>query len=435
MGFEIDTGKRLKQLLIADPKMPMAVCTKGYFAMLMGNAKFTDKAMTTSKQLNEIVKNVSVSPREHQHAVALSFWACRNLEKATNIWENILLQYPLDGLAARLAHFAHFYSGNGRQMRESAARLVPYWPKTHSDFGFVLGMHAFGLEEADSYREAEKYGRWAVEINPKDIWSAHAVAHVMEMMGRKREGINWIKKLEPNWKTVNNFRYHLCWHQCLYHLELGEFAEVLKVYDEKIVADLSSDFYLDVCNASSLLWRLEILGVEIGERWHSLQDISAQHIGDMELIFVSLHYLMVLSAGGRTDLVNEMITNIRRWSTLDTSQSKIIADVGLSMAKGLHYARKNELYLAIEKIEQVRGKIESIGGSKAQRDVFDMILLDAVQKSNMNQKASDLFAERVRKKPHSFWSWSSYSCALSKLGKAEAAEDALRRSQAIIEDY
>ena len=50
-------------------------------------------------------------------------------------------------------------------------------------YGYLLGMGAFGLEEVGEYAEAEKMGRRAVEIEPRDGWAVHAVAHVMQMQG------------------------------------------------------------------------------------------------------------------------------------------------------------------------------------------------------------------------------------------------------------
>src|SRR5690606_16865216 len=116
-----------------------------------------------------------------------------------------------DGLALRLAHFTHFYSGDPRRMRDSVARILPLWSSDHRDYGFLLGMYAFGLEENGEYAKAEDFGRRAVERNPADAWSVHAVAHVLEMTGRSAEGIEWVNGLEKSWSTVNNFRFHLYW--------------------------------------------------------------------------------------------------------------------------------------------------------------------------------------------------------------------------------
>ena len=431
LGFRPDTGLILKDLLTADPDMPMANCAKGYFAKLIGSANHSERAVGISQRLNEQIESLSVTDREKHHARALQAWCEGDLDLATDEWEEILLDHPQDGLALRLAHFTHFYSGDGRRMRDSLARTLPMWSKDHPDYGFVLGMYAFGLEESGEYAEAENYGRRAVELNPADAWSVHSVAHVMEMTERHKEGIDWVDGLEDSWSSVNNFRFHLYWHKCLYHLERGEFDEVLRIYDEQVVSDIESDFYLDICNASSLLWRLEMFGVDIGDRWGRLAEVAKKHVGDNELIFVSLHYLMALIAAGDKAASDEMIDNIRTWSTLDSTQAKICADVGLSLAEGLRHARNGEHGDAISKISGLRYDMDCIGGSKAQRDVFHMILLDSTLAADNALKARALFAERVGQKSHSSWSWHGYGQALQAIGDEVAARKAMTEAEAL----
>src|SRR5205814_9648459 len=132
-------------------------------------------------------------------------------------------------------------------------------------YGYLLGLHAFGLEETGDYRAAEREGRKAVEINPRDAWGVHAVAHVMDSEDRYREGIEWLSSLESHWNAANNFRYHLWWHRALMHLAQGELDEALALYDERMW-DPESDEYLDLCNDAALLARLEIAGAVVGER-------------------------------------------------------------------------------------------------------------------------------------------------------------------------
>src|SRR3546814_15804803 len=112
----------------------------------------------------------------------------------------------------------------------------------------------------------------------------------------------------------NNFRFHLYWHRGLYHLERHEFDEVLKLYDDHVASDIATDMYLDVCNAASMLWRLEMYGVDIGNRWKDLTEVSLRHVDDHDLVFVSLHYLIALRSEERL-LGNECVNTCRsRWS-------------------------------------------------------------------------------------------------------------------------
>jgi len=421
MGFRPETGDLLKELLTTDPDMPMAVCTKGYIAKLIGCASHSKRAAGISGQLDKLLESVTVTDREKGHAAALSAWCNGNMDLATDIWEKILLEYPLDGMALRLAHFMHFYSGDGRKIRDSMARILPRWPESHPEYGFLLGMYGFGLEEAGEFSEAEKYARRAVEINPSDSWSVHAVAHVMEMTERHEEGIEWITGLKDRWSTVNNFRFHLYWHQCLFHLERGELGEALKIYDEQVVSDIESGFYLDICNASSLLWRLEMFNADIGDRWLRLADVSKDHLQDRDLIFVSLHYLMPLIATGDKNGTKAMMENLLGWSRQDDSQGRVTAAVGLTLAQGLQQARNGNYGEAFEKLVSAKYSMDPVGGSMAQRDLFSMISIDMASKSGNNLEARGLLTERVASRPDSSWARRGYAHVLSRLGSLEVA--------------
>ena len=432
MGFRRETGAILKEITEADPDMPMARCAKGYLAKLFGSSNHSARANKISADLNDHIKATNANEREQQHTAALASWCAGDLDKSTRIWEEILLGHPQDGLALRLAHFTHFYSGDGRKMRDSMARILPLWSEDHRNYGFLQGMYAFGLEESGQYEKAERHGREAVERNPQDAWSVHSIAHVLEMTERHEEGIEWVAGLENDWSTVNNFRFHLYWHKSLYHLERGEFDEVMRIYDEQIASDIESDFYLDICNCSSLLWRLEMFGIDVGDRWKALVGVAKRHLEDKDLIFVSLHYLMALIAGGDKAASEQMIEGMQRWSTLDETQARICGEVGLAIAAGLQHAREGRFADAVTAIEPVRYKLNLVGGSAAQRDVFVMIMLDAAKASSDALVARALFAERLGEKVHSSWTWKNYSAILDTIGQTDEAKIAEAKAREIL---
>src|SRR3546814_615754 len=169
--------------------------------------------------------------------------------------------------------------GGSAAMRDSVHRRRPAWDDAMPSYGFLKGCQAFGLEETADYARAEAAGREAVERNPSDVWATHAVAHVMEMQGRHREGVAWLAGLSDNWRDCNNFAYHTWWHRCLFHLELGEADAALALYDGEVRADQSED-YLDMSNAISLLWRFEQEGVDVGTRWEELAAKAVAKIDD-----------------------------------------------------------------------------------------------------------------------------------------------------------
>src|SRR3546814_6792939 len=119
-------------------------------------------------------------------------------------------------------------------LRDRVAQVLPHWDRSTPGFGYVLGMHAFGLEETNHYGRAEESGRRAVAINPRDPWAVHAVTHVMEMQGRLDEGIDRLSSRAHDWAPGNAFAFHNWWHLGLSHLDRGEIDRVSGPYGERL---------------------------------------------------------------------------------------------------------------------------------------------------------------------------------------------------------
>jgi tetratricopeptide (TPR) repeat protein len=431
LGFGRDIGDRLKAILTDDPEMPLAHVAKGYLFKLFGSAAMSVRAAKALADADARFAAVATTDRERLHLEALRAWCADDLDRTTELWERILIDHPKDAFALRLAHFNHFYAGEGRKMRDSVARVLPDWSDADPDIGFVHGMYGFALEEAGDYAAGERYGRMAVERNPKDAWSVHAVAHVMEMQGRHAEGIEWVRGLEPAWSTTNNFRFHLYWHRGLYHLERHEFDEVLKLYDDHVASDIASDMYLDVCNAASMLWRLEMYGVDVGGRWRDLTEVSLRHVDDHELIFVSLHYLMALLKGGEAEAASRMAAQLESFANSAATQGRVSARVGVGTAAAMTALARGDAGAAVDALLPIRYDIWCMGGSHAQRDLFEEMLVSAAVKARPHL-ARALLAERTASKPASAWSWRQYAAALRSEGRDEAAASADKRAEALL---
>uniref|UniRef100_UPI0019547FED hypothetical protein n=1 Tax=Enterobacter hormaechei TaxID=158836 RepID=UPI0019547FED len=85
---------------------------------------------------------------------------------------------PRDLLAFKLSHALRFMGGDRAGMLAASTRFERRWSAATPGFGFVLGCHAFAIEETGDYATAERLGRRAVEIEPDDAWGIHAVSHV-----------------------------------------------------------------------------------------------------------------------------------------------------------------------------------------------------------------------------------------------------------------
>lgn len=358
LGARSEVPTLLTELLAAEPEMPMAICLQGYLLKLAAHPK-------TALPLTDFIERARsarphANPREAMHIDALMAWAAGQDDQVISLLEDVLSSFPDDITALRVAHYLHFYTGIGQNMLDSTSRVLPAWSESDAHYPYLLGMHAFALEESGEYELAEYYGRRAAELNPADLWAVHAVAHVLYSRGEHKAGIDWLMAHETHWQGANNFRFHLHWHAALHHLQLNENQAALNIYDQTLAKSVGDDFYLDLCNNSALLYRLEYRNVDVGDRWQALVEIAETHATDQELVFAGLHYLLCLARTGSSRL-EQAVNNFSDWGDKGTYQAEISAKIAVPLAQQLVQGTPANGWQA---------QLYRVGGSHAQRELF-----------------------------------------------------------------
>ena len=433
LGARSDTRPRLDAVIHADPDFAFAHCVDGYLCMLSSKREGTEQARAALVRARAAAVVRAPSPREARHIEALDAWSRGDMRGAVTTWSAIVADDPRDLTAIKVSQFVLSYLGESEGMRDVVARVLPSWDQGLPGYGYLLGCYAYGLEEAGDYAAAEKQGRRAVELNPCDIWAAHAVAHVAEMQGRRQEGLAWIAGGAEHWRACNNFAFHLRWHEALFRLDLEEYDRVLDVYDREVRGQ-RSDEYLDIANAVSLLWRLEQAEVDVGNRWRELADRARLHIDDHSLVFVDLHYLMALAAVGDAARVEQFLRPCAGFASNNAStEATVMADVGLPLARAIVAHRRGAFGDVVDELLPVRHRFRRIGASHAQRDIFDQLLIDAAWRDWNLHFAGELLAERTTRRPGNLWGWKHYAAVLRALGSSQAMKahrmlDLLRES-------
>src|SRR5262249_30101084 len=201
-----------------------------------------------------MTKGLPATAQEMGHLAAIGHLVEGRWRAASQVLEDIAIECPRDLLALQVGHQTDFFRGDARMLRDRIARALPAWSPDLPGYHAVLGMHAFGLEETGHYPAAERAGRRAVDLEPRDSWAQHAVAHVMEMQCRHRDGIAWMMGNAHDWSPESFFAVHNWWHVALYHLDLGEADEALALYDGPIYG-ARSRASMDMVDAPALLRR------------------------------------------------------------------------------------------------------------------------------------------------------------------------------------
>jgi hypothetical protein len=399
LDYSAATADRMEAALAADPGFGLAHCLKGCLVMLTYKQANVAIAAASAAEARRCMA-VGATPRERRHLAALDAWIAGDVEAAITVWETILAEHPLDVVAFRLAHFLYFWLGRPDGMLASVLRVAPHWSAAVPGHGAVLASLCFAHEECGHYTEAEAAGRMAIEADARNLWAAHGVAHVMEMQGRRREGLAWIAALRSGWQSGNNLRHHLWWHAAMFHLELGDTDTILCLYDSEF-RDLASplttampDLYIDVQNAASMLFRLGLHGVDVGRRWHELASHAEARIGDCLSAFTLPHWMMALAATGRDAAASRMLQAMRDFAQSAGTTPALVGRYALPVSEAVLAHARGQPARAVALMRPVIGGLYRLGGSHAQQDVLEQLFLHAAMQAQADDDIR-LMLERV----------------------------------------
>ena len=357
--------------------------------------------LTKAKTLVETVRPLTLNEREQTHLAALSHLVQGSRPAAVAVLDRHLMRYPFDLVAHQGAALTDGFLGRFPWVRDRSARALPFWSKDQPGYGTLLAFHGFGLEEAGDYARAEDESRAAAELEPLSFWPHHTVAHVMEMTGRPEDGLGWMAAREALWSTPGHLnQVHIWWHKALFLLELGQYDAALALYDGPMRAT-QRPVALSLTNAAALLWRLDALGCDIGDRWAEQADLWQDHADGKCLVFADIHAAMAELRSGREPLVERRLGAMRQTAASGLEAAALYRTVGIPVVEGLAAFHRGAWAEAIELLLPIRFDLWQIGGSHAQRDVVDWTLTEAAVRAGQRDVALSLAHERLATRPRS----------------------------------
>ncbi|MFO1061394.1 MAG: tetratricopeptide repeat protein [Dongiaceae bacterium] len=428
LGYFNDPLAVIEGAIAADPGFVMGHCFRAGL-MALATDKGAEPALAESVAAAEGLWS-SANERERGHIRAARAWLDGNFDRSIALYGDILVDQPRDVLALQIAHVGDFFLGQSSLLRDRVARVLPDWNESVPGMSYVLGMHAFGLEEMGDYRRAEERGRRALAIEPRDPWAVHAVAHVMEMEGRLGDGIAWLEGRRQDWAPDNGFAFHNWWHLALYHLDRGDHETVLRLYDSAIRPG-RSQLPLEMLDATALLWRLELRGGDAGNRWAELADAWEAKAEDAYYVFNDMHAMMAFVAEGRVDAAARLLAAQERRAEAGGANAMMVRDVGLPVCRAINAFGRGDYRTAVELLLPVRPIAHRFGGSHAQRDVLSLTLLEAAIRGGQGRLARALAAERTDLKPTSPFNWRLAARANAAAGDAMGAAAAEARAASL----
>jgi tetratricopeptide (TPR) repeat protein len=313
-------------------------------------------------------------PREQAFVDFVTAWSADDIPAALSIAEAIQQAWPRDLLALKLRHYHDFNHGDFPAMLRAAVAALP----AASDVAHLHGMLAFAYEQCHLLDEAEAAARKALELRRKEPWAQHALAHVMLTQGRIDEGAAFLEGVRDTWTGLNSFMdTHLWWHLALFYLSQGKADAALALYDAHVWAQ-EKDYSQDQVGAVSLLARLEMAGIDVGDRWDDLAQRLAARADDVVQPFLTLQYLYGLAHADRPE-ADTLLAAVRRAALEAPAHVRETwREVALPAAEGLVAHTRGDYAAALRGLRAALPRLAEIGGSHAQRDLFEQLILDAL---------------------------------------------------------
>jgi tetratricopeptide (TPR) repeat protein len=402
VSFFGDPLQDLDAASAADPAWSLAHVMKADFIATLTEPALLPQARAALEAARPLL--VHANHRESIHFAATELALAGRWREASALWDEALREQPRDMLALICAHLFDFYRGDARNLRARVARVLPEWLEDDPLHPYVLGMYAFGLEECNLYPQAEATGRRAVAGSAKVPWAIHAVTHVLEMQGRHEEGAAWLTGRHADWAVDNGLAVHNWWHLALFHLESLDTDAALRLYDAHI-GGAAASVNLQWLDGAALLWRLQLLGTDVGTRWTGLAQAWAdpvQHAG--HYAFNDVHALLALLGAGDTLRAEKLLVAAGERAAQDGAGAHpdnraMAAEVGLPMMLALLDFSLGRMPQCIARLLPLRGVAHRFGGSHAQRDLIDQTLLAAASGGRDRGVGRALLNERRCAKP------------------------------------
>jgi tetratricopeptide (TPR) repeat protein len=392
----------LEEAAGADPGWAGAHIAKALILMTFFERRFARDAMVALSAARPLL--AGATGRERDLWAAADRLARGDWHGGTAALDRVLVDHPRDAIALQTAHVMDFFRGDALNLRNRVARVLPHWSAGVPGFAYVLGMHAFGLEECNQYPEAEATGRRALELAGDDSWAIHAVTHVMEMQGRVDEGIAWLEARRPAWAAPGNgFAFHNAWHLALFHLDREDHRAALALYDEWLAE--AGAMAISRVDATALLWRLMLEGVDVGAR---AEGIAEAWEGDLDAeagfyAFNDFHAALALAQAGRKQGLERLMAVVHRAASAQDANGEMERQVGVGACKAAIAFCDGRHRVAADLLAGLRDGASRFGGSHAQRDLLTLTLVESATRDGQGRLAAHYLAERLAQRPGNRW--------------------------------
>ncbi|CAM5082434.1 unnamed protein product [Eretmochelys imbricata] len=143
-------------------------------------------------------------------------------------------------------------------------------------------------------------------------------------------------------------------------LTQGDYEAALTIYDNRIApACLSNGSMLAVLDNCSMLYRLQLEGVKVGDRWNEVIPLAKKHTKDHVWLFNDVHILMSLLRVKDHKTTNELLTTFHELAKVpgEDHELGLAPKLGLPLCQALVEFDNGNYEKTVELLYPVRYKL------------------------------------------------------------------------------
>jgi hypothetical protein len=381
--------------IAADPDFALAHMGQARALQLLGRGALAQAAAARARALG-----AALDRRERQHVEALALAVGGQGGRALALVRAHLGEFPRDVMALAAANGIYGLIGvSGRQERnEDMLALLDGLAPAYGEDWWFLGAHGFARTEALGWKEGAPLIERSLALEARNAHAAHAWAHVLYERGDDERGARFVEGWIADYPREAALHCHLSWHRALFELGRGHLDAALAIYESSVAPGRSMcSPFSTVVDSASLLWRSELAGAPPApEAWRAV----AKHAGDTfpapGLAFLDAHCAVALAAAGDSAGLERWIARLREADAAGRAPSGPVTPAVAAAMGAFAAGRYDE---TIAGLAPVLDQLVRVGGSWAQRDLFEHTLLAAYLRAGRPADARALLARRVDRQP------------------------------------
>ena len=341
---------------------------------------------------------VNATKRERQQVEAIGLMVSGRNDKAYRLIQEHLKEFPRDILMVRLASRVLILGCSGAGVANFPEELLSMVKPLASDYGedwAFLGQYAFAHHETGQFSDALTFAERSLEQRPDNANASHSVAHVFFETGDPDGGSDFLGDWLDGYDRRGPFNVHLSWHQALFQLATGRPENAVSLYEGHIRPTVIQKNFGSLQDAASLMWRMKIYGDGEPGPWNEALEIARPAAENPGPAFRDAHAALAFAAGGHTEEMGKLISGLDAMAGEGNALSR---EVMLPLAKGVEAFANGAYDDAADNLDGLVDQLARIGGSHAQREVFEDTILESYIRAGRFDKAQDLLYTRLKRR-------------------------------------